>query len=179
MDLSSLISINQAVGKLIMGLTDRQERIDFLLWWKENFFYGLNGIKKAKIFQLIVKPFPLRLGPLIILVGIKRLLNSTEHMFSMSQIIIQLNLGHERFDEFMVFLALWIFFDVELLFDLTHGVGLWELYVVEVERFTLFVDLVVEYEFLINGFCVFGSLSLQKFWMFDVVWFGQLSEFFL
>lgn len=72
----------------------------------------------------------------------------------------------------MMLLTSWIVFDVDLLFGLANGVGLWEFYVVEIGRFLLFVHLIVEYKLLVSGLCVSGPFSLQKLGMLDVVWFG-------
>lgn len=156
-----------------MWLTDWQEWINLLFRWKKYFFYGLDRIKEPQVFQFIVKSFPFRLVSFILWMRVERLFDSTEHMFGMSQIIVQLNLGHQSLDKFVISFTFRINLSVNFLFCLTNRISLWELYVSKVWRFSLFVVLVVEYKLLIISiFCVFGTLCLQKFRMLDVIWFS-------
>ena len=83
MNLSCLICINQTVCKLVVRFTHRQEWIDLLFRWKEDFLYRFNGIKKSQIFQLTVKFLPLTFSLQIVWMSIEWLFNSTEHMFCM------------------------------------------------------------------------------------------------
>jgi hypothetical protein len=100
MNLCCFVSINQAVNELIMRLANRQEGVNLFFSWEEDLLDNVNRITKPQIAEFLVEPFPLGVAT-VVFISIEGFLNSTEHVFGVSEIIVHLYLFHEGVYEFM------------------------------------------------------------------------------